>query len=171
MSVTTLLSEGEFLQLPESPAKQELIDGELIESPPAKYSHSELSKRNAESFETVVPRMRVWVETGYRLLSGIWLIPGVSVSWPEQAIENDWLQGAPMIAIEMASRGNTPEELERKRVLYLEHGAAEVWIIYPKTRTMLISRRAGSEHIEATADYRRELLGITVTSEYRTPVS
>jgi hypothetical protein len=28
-----------------------------------------------------------------------------------------------MFAVEVASRGNTPEELERKRVLYLAHGA------------------------------------------------
>jgi len=81
----------------------------------------------------------------------------------ESQIENDWKQGAPMLAIEIASRGNTPEELERKRVLYLAHGAAEVWIIYPKTRTMLVSRQDGSQLIEAAADYRCVLIGITIT--------
>src|SRR5690349_12905167 len=144
MSVTALLSEEEFLQLPDEPGKQELIEGELIVLPPAKHSHDALAKLIAALLETVVPRSRVWVETAYRLSSKGWLKPDVSVSWPEQVIENDWKQGAPMLAIEIASRGNTPEELERKRVLYLAHGAAEVWIIYPKTRTMLVSRQDGS---------------------------
>src|SRR5690349_1194949 len=108
MSVTTLLSEEEFLDLPDEPGKQELIEGELIQLPPAKYSHDELGKRIAELLETGVPRSRVWLESGYRLSSRSWLQPDVSVSWPEQVIENDYRQGAPMLAIEIASRGNTP---------------------------------------------------------------
>lgn len=172
MSVITLLSEEEFLRLPESPGKQELICGELIELAPAKHSHDQLGNRNADLLRSVVPdpSSRVWVASAYRLSSRNWLIPDVSVSWPNQRIQNDWKQGAPMLAIEIASRGNTPEELERKRVLYLEHGATEVWIIYPKTRTTLVSRPGGSEHIEATADYHCELLGVAVTPKYRTPV-
>jgi Uma2 family endonuclease len=170
MSVLTLLSEEEFLNLPESAGKQELLEGELIDLPPAKYSHDELAKRIASLLETAVPRSRVWVETAYRLSSRSWLKPDVSVSWPEQRIEDDWQQGSPLLAVEVASRGNTPEQLEKKRVLYLGHGAAEVWIIYPKTRTMLVSRRDSSTHIEAGVDYRCDQIGITVTPEYRTPV-
>src|ERR1051325_5661424 len=158
MSVSVLLSEEEFLQLPDKPGKQELVDGELIELPPAKYSHGELAKRIVELLATVMARSRVWAEMAYRLASQRWLQPDVSVSWPEQPIENDWLQGAPMLAIEIASRGNTPEELEFKRILYLSHGAAEVWILYPKTHTMLVSRQDGSQHIRADADYHCELI-------------
>jgi hypothetical protein len=32
-----------------------------------------------------------------------------------------------MVALEIASRGNTPEPLEAKTAAYLEHGAAEFW--------------------------------------------
>jgi Uma2 family endonuclease len=170
MSVSTLLSEEEFLNLPDSAGKQELLDGELIELPPATDSHDDLAKRIAALLETVVPRSRVWVETAYRLSSQKWLKPDVSVSWPEQPVVNDWKQGAPLLAVEVASRGNTPEELEKKRVLYLNNGAAEVWVIYPKTHTMLVSRKDSSTHVEAVIDYRCELIGITVTPEYRTPV-
>ena len=69
-----------------------------------------------------------------------------------------------MIAVEVASRGgNTGEELERKRVLYLEHGAAEVWIIYPATRTMLVSRPDGSVHVSANEDYACVCVDVKVT--------
>ena len=165
----TLLSEEEFLELPESPGKQELLDGELVELPPAKYSHDEIAQRLAELLAIAVGR-RAWIATAYRLGPGRWLIPDVSISWPDQRIENDWRQGAPMIAIEIASRGNTAEELEKKRLLYLEGGAAEVWLIYPQTRSMLVSRTDGTVAIGPDANYECQAIGVTVTPEYRTPV-
>src|SRR5437764_11788712 len=105
MSVTTLLTEEEFLNLPESPGKQELLDGELIELPPARYSHSELIKRLVKLLHTVLDESRVWTETAYRLRPRRWLIPDASVSWPGQPIEDQWFQRAPMLAIQVASRG------------------------------------------------------------------
>ena len=100
MGVLTLLTEEEFLSLPDTPGKQELLDGELIELPPAKLSHSELVKRFVDLLRTVLHASRVWSETGYRLQPRRWLTPDVSVSWPDQRVENDHFQGAPMIAIE-----------------------------------------------------------------------
>jgi len=49
-------------------------------------------------------------------------------------------------------------------------GAAEVWVVYPKTQTMLVSRPGSSTHIEAGFDYRCDLLGVTVTPDYRTSI-
>lgn len=171
VSVRTLISEEEFLALPEFPGKQELLDGELIQLPPAKRPHSELAKRIAMLLISVLGWSRVWIETGYRLGKGRWLIPDVSVSWPDEQIADEWPQGAPMIAIEIASRGNTPDQLEKKRLLYLEHGAAEVWIVYPKTRSMLVSRKDGALiAIDPTADYRCELIPVVITPAYRTPI-
>ncbi len=54
-----------------------------------------------------------------------------------------------MIAVEVASRGNTAEEIEGKVAAYLEEGAAEVWVIYPKTRTLVVSTR---EHVARIMD-------------------
>lgn len=171
MSVQALLSEEEFLELPEYTGKQELLDGELIELPPARDSHDELAKRIAILLAAVLGWSRIWLESGYRLAPRRWLIPDVSVSWPDQRIEEDWKQGAPMIAIEIASRGNTPDQLERKRLFYLADGAAEVWIIYPKTHSMLISRPDGTTiGVDPGADYHCALINVTVTPEYRTPV-
>jgi Uma2 family endonuclease len=166
-----LLSEEEFLALPEFMGKQELLDGELVELPPAKLFHGKLAALMFELLRTVVGPSRVFIEVGYRLGPRRWLIPDVSVTWPDQQIEDDWPQGSPMLAVEIASRGNTAEQMEKKRLLYLECGAAEVWEIYPKTRTMLVSRKDGTLRISPTDDYRCELFGITITPEYRTPAA
>ena len=92
MSASTLLTEEEFLNLPEFTGRQEFLDGDLIELPPAKYSHSELIKRLMALIETVVDRSRIWAETGYHLGPRRWLIPDVAVNWPEQRVEDDWFQ-------------------------------------------------------------------------------
>ncbi|MGO9263179.1 MAG: Uma2 family endonuclease [Bryobacteraceae bacterium] len=170
MSVQALLSEEQFLELPEYIGKQELLDGELIELPPAKHSHSELSRRIVALLEPVLDPSRIWIEAAYRLAPRRWLVPDVSVSWPDQRVEDDWNQGSPMIAIEIASRGNTAHELEKKRLLYLADGAAEVWFIYPKTHSMVVSRPDGALQIAPGADYHCALLNVTVTPGYRTPV-
>ena len=60
-----------------------------------------------------------------------------------QAMDPDaFFVGAPDLAIEVASPGN--RKLASKAELYLEHGAEQVWIVYPKTRTVLVMTREGS---------------------------
>jgi Uma2 family endonuclease len=169
MSVSTLLTEEEFLNLPETPCKQELLDGELIELPPAKRSHSQIVKRFVRLLETVLDETRVWSETGYRLGPRRWLTPDVSVSWPDQPVENDYFQSSPMVAIEIASRGNTAENLDRKVSAYLETGAEEIWVVYPKTRSMVVFRKDSTQRVPADAEYRCALIGVTVTPEHRAP--
>ena len=167
MGVSALFTDEEFLGLPDAPGKRELLDGKLIELPPAKYFHSEMAKRLSCLLQTAVHQSRVWIETAYRLSSGRWLTPDVSVSWPDQRIEG-WFQDAPMVAVEIASRGNTPDEIDNKVAMYLEHGAAEVWVIYPSTRSMMVFWGASALRVPSDADYRCDSLGVTVTPEYRT---
>src|SRR5690242_17088574 len=114
MSVSTLLTEEEYLQLPDFPGRQEFRDGELITLLPAKRSHSELIKRNTRLLETVLDGSRIWSETGFQLRPNRWVIPDVCVIWPDQPVVNDYFQRSPMLAIEIASRGNTPDELQQK---------------------------------------------------------
>jgi len=159
MGTNTLLSMDEFLCLADTPGKQELLKGELISLPPAKRSHMEISKRLVDLFRSVMDGERVWFETGYRL-HGQMLQPDVSVNWPDQRVEDDWFQGAPMIAVEVASRGNTAEEIEGKVAAYLEEGAAEVWVIYLKTRSMTVS--SGERVTRVTGAHRCDPIGLLV---------
>lgn len=81
----------------------------------------------------------VYVEWGFRLGKNrnAWLQPGVSVVRQEQIDQADpegYLDVAPLIAIEVISPSNTAEAVERKLAKYFENGAAEVWVVYPKSR-------------------------------------
>jgi|ERR1035437_4982129 Uma2 family endonuclease len=164
-----LLSDEEFLALPDAPGKQELLDGELVELPPAKRYHSQMAKRLMWLLMTALDESRIWTQVAYWMRKGRWLIPDVSVSWPDQGEKDGWFEGSPMVAIEIASRGNTAEELELKTALYLEQDAAEVWIVHPKSRTMVISRQDGIERVGPAASYYCDRLGLTITSDFWTP--
>ena len=164
-----ILSEEEFLSLPDIPGKRELLDGELIDLPPAKRYHSVTAKKLMHLLATVLDESRVWHEEAYWLREGRWLIPDVSVSWPDQPTERGWHKGSPMLAIEIASRGNTAEELESKTAIYLEQGAAEVWVLYPKTQTIVVSRKDDILRISPGDTYYCELLNLTVISDFPLP--
>ena len=142
MGVVTLLTAEEYLNMPETPGKHELLDGELISLPVANKFHNDISRSFEDLLRAALGRPRVWLVEGYRLRRG-WLIPDVSAIWPDQPA-GEWFEGAPMIAIEIVSRGNSAEEIQRKRAAYLEEGAAEVWIVYPVSRVMDVFRKDGS---------------------------
>ena len=163
MGVVTQLTEEQFLAMPDEPGKRELIDGEVIELPPAKHSHGIVAKKLMHLLESVLDPAHVWREEPYRLRGDQWLIPDASASWPNQPVTDDYFQGAPMLAVEIVSRGNTAEEIERKVALYLEHGAAEVWIVYPKTGGMMVFRKDSTERVPADATYQCGLLGVAVS--------
>ena len=158
MSAITQLTAEEFLNLPDTPGKQELLDGELISLPPAMYEHAETGRALQKLLETALDESRVRFFEGYQVRRG-WLIPDVSATWPDQPVSG-WLQGAPMIAIEIVSRGNTAAEIDRKVSAYLQEGAAEVWVVYPATRSMTVFRKDAT--LRVTDVYRCERIGVTV---------
>jgi Uma2 family endonuclease len=145
--------------MPQLPGKHELLDGELISLPPAKRKHNQIARRFWRLFETVLDDSRIFMGEGYKLRRG-WLIPDVSANWPNQA-EGEWFEGAPMIAIEIISRGNTAEEVDRKTDAYLEEGAAEVWVVYPGTRSMQVFRKDGAL-VRVSGTYDCESIGLQV---------
>lgn len=162
MSTAALLSFAEFEQLPDAPGKRELIDGELIELPPPKLSHSLIAKRIYELLIAVLDKSRVFFEIGYRIGGG-WLQPDVSVIWPQQREENDYLIGGPMIAVEILSPRNSAAEIERKLTLFLGEGSDEVWVVDPKRKTLTVYRRTSEGAVRILVDTTyTSALGITI---------
>lgn len=139
MATATLLSWEEFERLPDDPGKRELLNGELLELPPAKYRHNNaahwilfqllaaLEQAHARGEAAGLGLART--ELGYRLGRRSWLQPDVSVTHAGQAV-GDYIEGSPAIAIEVVSPPDTPRTLAAKTALYFEFGAQEVWHVY-----------------------------------------
>lgn len=161
MSVVTKLTDEEFLALPDEPGKQELLDGELITLPPPAVDHNDIGMRLFELLRTVFPSSRVRHLDGYKLRSGRWLTPDISVIWPDQP-RGKWFEGSPMLAIEVASPANTDEEIDRKVQAYLEDGAAEVGIVRPATSSMTVFKHGDPASVRYTGVHRYEPASLEV---------
>lgn len=144
MGTTTLLTFEEFEQLPSEPGKTELLDGELIQLAPAKKKHVKTAHRLRDRLKTLLENAavseglgEVYVEMGYKFGPKSWLQPDVSVEHAGQP-GDDYLEGAPFLAIEVISESNTAEQMDRKIKMYLANGGREVWVVYPKTQCVWV---------------------------------
>jgi Uma2 family endonuclease len=158
-TTTGLITFEEFETLPETPGKQELLDGEVIELPPAKKKHNEWAESLFVMLRGVVDASlgKPHIVMGYRVTRhpDSWLIPDVSIAHPDQAGE-EYLEGAPLLAVEIVLPSNSAEQMERKRKLYLENGGVEVWVVYPKTKSVWVFRAGHAQ--EFTGELRSEIV-------------
>ena len=147
MGTTTLLTFEDFERLPDSPGKRELLDGELIEMPPAKARHSKIQHRIHKALSPLILNRglgEVYIEAGYKLGERHWVQPDVSLVSAKQDQSSDaheYFEGAPRLAIEVISEANRAESVDRKIARYFDYGGEEVWVFYPKTRRAWIYRR------------------------------
>lgn len=154
----TLLTFEEFEQLPDRPGKRELLRGELIELPPARYRHNLLAHRIQEAVRAALQAAHsraeaaevgeAYHEMGYQLGGHSYVQPDVSVLHADQKVSaNDYLQDAPALAIEVISPSNTARQITRKIELYFEFGALEVWVFRPKTRRVAVHTADGAREL------------------------
>jgi Uma2 family endonuclease len=146
MGARTLISFREFAALPDEPGKQELFDGELVTMPPPKLRHTRIQHAIARLIQAAIGSSgnEVYIEPGFRLSANTYLTPDVAFIRAEQlatADPDDYLQGAPALAVEVASESNTAVRLDQKVKDYLAHGSEEVWVVYPETRRVWVYRK------------------------------
>ncbi|MFO7567918.1 MAG: Uma2 family endonuclease [Enhygromyxa sp.] len=135
-SARALVSEQEFLSLPESVRPTELVDGELVMAPSPSFWHQELLAR-------VVMALRSWAATADTPVTVVQAPMDVRfgpdrILQPDamvflQALERDVaapLDRIPEICIEVLS-SNRAYDRVTKRFMYAEAGVAEYWIVDP----------------------------------------
>ena len=143
-ATTRLWTFAEFEQLPDEPGKLELLDGELIRSPPSKTRNMIIAELLYEMLKGALIRPgvpsqlgHVHMEFGYKLGATAWLQPDVSIEFKGQT-QNDYLEGAPALAVEVIGESNLADQMDRKVKKYLSNGAIEVWVVYPKTQCVWV---------------------------------
>jgi Uma2 family endonuclease len=169
--VRTQLTFEQFEQLPDRPGKDELLEGELFELPPAKFKHNWSAHRLHKSLDIALEELHArgaaselgeaYHEMGYRLGRLTWLVPDVSITHASQAV-GDYLQGAPALAVEILSDDNTPRKVARKVKAFLEHGAVQVWVLDCERREIRIHTSAGPETVHTGQFYPDLLPGIKI---------
>ncbi len=165
MSTAVLLTLEEFLARPERDdwQREELIEGELIVSPGPKVSHAYIVEQLRESLRPLRKRGFV-VSNDFSciLLPHSMPVPDLAMvrqeRWQAAIGADTWLEDSPELVIEVSSPSN--RRLPRKAALYLEHGAEQVWIVYPKKRTVSVLTSNGSS--EAPVGEILEFQGVSI---------
>lgn len=151
MATRTLLTIDQFDQLPiREGIIYELNQGEVVTMTEPMPRHNRVRDTVARLIGNFVEEHQlgaVFLETGYQLTAETVRIPDVSFVPADKMRELDLdrrIQGAPALAIEVVSPADLAEELTQKVKQYLAAGAKAVWVFYPKTREVEVSRADGS---------------------------
>jgi Uma2 family endonuclease len=124
----------------------ELVDGVLVEKAMGLRESLLAGVILALLREFAVPR-NLGLVTGadgmLRLFPGLIRAPDVAfISWdhiPEGKVPEEAIPSlAPDLAVEVLSESNTKAEMNRKRQEYFDSGVDNVWLVYPKTRTVAV---------------------------------
>jgi len=163
MSTRTLQTFEQFEQFQDDGMKHELLKGEHIVLAPPKFRHSRIQHRLRDILRVYVQRHQlgdVNMETGFKLSSDTWLQPDVSFLRTAQIDATDpdgYCEGAPALAVEVASDSNTAAKLNLKIRLYFADGSEEVWVLYPKTSKVCVHYPDGHSKTFAGGDLRSDL--------------
>ena len=152
MAAKTQLTLAEFERLPDDGRVHELNRGELVSVGPPKLRHS-LTAHKIQAELSKVAQAKglgmVLLETAYLLSSDPTTvrIPDVSFITSERfkgLSLDDYVPGAPALAVEIASPSDSVEELREKAEQYLAAGSRRVWVVYPQTRKVHVYRTAAA---------------------------
>jgi Uma2 family endonuclease len=156
----TGMAMDEFIRLLEQDAPFELIDGERRPRMPGVAEHADIIGWLVELLLRVKNKAGIFVrsEAAYVLLyAPDWVrgsrIPDVVIyksarmqayraSTPDYARKPYIL--VPDVCVEVVSQHDDPLEVEAKVVRYLEDGVQQVWVIYPRTRTVHVHTRGSN---------------------------
>ena len=151
MSTTTrTMTADELFMMPDDGFCYDLVKGELKKMSPPGSEHGAIIGRLTVALGSYVEANDLGevfgAETGFKLASNPDTVLGPDVAFvsneriPPTGIPVGYWPGAPDLAVEVISPGNTGREIEGKIGEYLAAGVRAVWIVNPKRRTVAIHR-------------------------------
>jgi Uma2 family endonuclease len=175
---TALMTAAELLELPRGQHRYELINGELKTMSPASHDHGRIALRIAVHLAQFVWKNNLGdayaAETGFLLTSDPDTVLAPDAAFVSEARAREgrdtkgYWPGAPDIAVEVLSPGETGPRTKKKVAQWLEHGAQQVWIVNSKNETVTIHRSSGDS---ITFGYRETLEADDLLPGFRVAVA
>ncbi|HEY3079650.1 MAG TPA: Uma2 family endonuclease [Chloroflexota bacterium] len=157
-----LMTAAELEALPAEGMRHELVRGELRAMPPTGAEHGGLEfdlgyclRRALE--ENPIGRI-VGGETGFRLSRDPDTVRGADVAFiraerlPGGRLPPGYFDGAPDLAVEIVSPGDTAAEVDEKVRDWLGAGARAVWVVYPVGPSLVVHRPDGTARRHGVED-------------------
>ncbi len=151
MSTTVqLVTADELLSMPKDGFRYELVKGELRKMSPSGSEHGviigKITVRLGSYVEANDLGIYFGAEAGFKLASDPDTVRAPDVAFvsrehiPESGITKKFWQGAPDLAVEVLSPGDTLKEVKEKVEEWLGAGAKAVWVVNPKRRSVTVYR-------------------------------
>ena len=147
LAAQKLLTAEEFWALPETEGKRELVRGEVVEWMPVGGIHGEVVSE-------LLTLLRNWAkaekhgyvatEVGYLVRRNPDGVRAADVSFvrqtriPETGIPEGFWSIPPDLAVEVVSPTETAQDIWDKVSDYLEAGTPLVWVVYPRSRHVVV---------------------------------
>lgn len=173
------MTEADLLDLPENGCQYELVKGVLVRMPPSGKRATRIARRLSARLGDYVDERGLGEVTGeqggYRLAQGTDLAPDVGFIRadrlpPLDSPEYDTLaEGAPDLAVEVASPNQWRPGMAAKAREYLNAGTRLVWVIWPRRRQVHVWHPGDDE--PATLTTEDALDGEDVVPGFRYPVA
>jgi Uma2 family endonuclease len=152
MSTATLVNADQLLRMPNDGFRYELIAGEVRKMSPPGWKHGEIGGRlqwllGRHVFENRLGKLYL-AETGFLLARDPDTVRAPDIAFIRndhlhRATANDtYWPGAPDLAVEVVSPGDTVSEVDEKVQDWLDAGAMMVWVVKPKSHNVTVYRSA-----------------------------
>jgi Uma2 family endonuclease len=154
MSTSTHVTAEQLLMMPDDGRRHELIRGEVTTMAPTGDEHGaivwDLTGMVAQFIRQHQLGQGYGAETGFVLERDPDTVRAPDAAFvrkgrvPPKGARKGFFPGAPDLAVEVISPGDTYEEVDEKVHQWLAHGTQEVWVVNPRRRTVTVQSSAGA---------------------------
>lgn len=151
MTITAqLLTAEDLLRMPDDGFRYELVRGELRKMSPSGHTHGKIAMRISVPLGNYVWKKKLGevyaAETGFKLASNPDTVRAPDVAFVQkdrvkaaEDVQGFW-PGAPDLAVEVLSPGDTYSEVDEKVLDWLDAGTRMVVVVDPRNRSVTVYR-------------------------------
>lgn len=149
--IQKIWTDEAFIALPDDGHHYEVVNGELIDVGNSGALHGYVCSTLMILLGGYIRIHKLGAmfdsSTAFKMKNGNKRSPDISFFAKERLqglteLPSGFLEGAPDLAVEVLSPGNTVEEIDEKIAEYFENGARLVWVISPTQHYILVYRSA-----------------------------
>ncbi len=141
-----LITAEEFLLLPPTEMRRDLVRGEIVETMPPNAKHGRLTVKIAVRLETWSEQGKhgvVGVESGFTLRKTPDVVRSPDVYFiraervPPSGVPDAFWTIAPDVAVEVVSPSESAADVQEKVHDYLLAGTPLMWVVYPRSQQVV----------------------------------
>lgn len=154
---TKLLTAQEFLERAPQDKRSELVRGEMLVMAPAGFEHGDVAGNIFAALHNHVRKFKLGkvfaAETGFILAHDPDTVRAPDAAFvtneriKAQKRRRGFFDGAPDLAVEVASPSESSEDIQDKVIDYLEAGTRMIIYLHPRSKTLTVYRSLNDIHL------------------------